>query len=299
MQQTTVSTHPSSQIALVSRRPSPASHARRRYQVLALACALGPPTGYALGETQAPIAAQRPADILELAEVAPKIAQDMRYFTNNNFVGRPIPGYKAPKCLLTRAAAEALKAVQAELEPLGYGLRVFDCYRPQQAVDAFVAWAEDLDDQAMKARFYPRVNKEHLFRDGYIAAKSGHSRASTVDLTIQPLGTPEDASRVDGPANPSAPEAPLAEPQMPLVSCEAPAEERAPDGGVDMGTGFDCFSPLSHTLNPTITGEARPYRLLLKTVMDRHGFENLAEEWWHFTLRDEPYPDTYFDFPVQ
>ncbi len=227
---------------------------------------------------------ERPGDIVELANLAPEIARDMRYATANNFIGRPIPGYLAPKCLLTETAATALKAVQMELNALGYRLRVFDCYRPQQAVDAFVSWAEDLEDQAMKARFYPRVDKQHLFRDGYIAAKSSHSRGSTVDLTI---------ARID------APEPPALDPNAPLVSCEAPANRRAPDGGVDMGTGFDCFSPLSHTLNPAIDGEARPYRLLLKTIMDRHGFENLAEEWWHFTLRDEPYPQHYFDFPVE
>lgn len=230
------------------------------------------------------LGAERPEDFVELAEIAPDIVQDIRYEGANNFIGRPIPGYNAPKCLLTRPAAEALATVQARLKPLGYGLRVFDCYRPQRAVDAFVAWAEDLDDQTMKARFYPNVEKQHLFRDGYIAARSGHSRGSTLDLSIQALAAPVPAAF---------------DPEAPQVSCEAPQAERANDGSVDMGTGFDCFSPLSHTLNPAIGGAARPYRLLLKTLMDSAGFQNLAEEWWHFTLRDEPYPDRYFDFPIE
>lgn len=251
--------------------------------VFALALALGESANLAASQT-APQPNERPQDMIELAEIAPEITQDMRYHGANNFVGRPIPGYRAPKCLLTRAAAEALAGVQRELQPLGYALRVFDCYRPQQAVDSFVAWAEDQDDQAMKTRFYPRVEKRHLFRDGYIAAKSSHSRGSTVDLTIQRIG---------------APEPPPFDPNAPLVSCERPFAERAPDGGVDMGTGFDCFSPLSHTLSPAIQGAARPYRLLLKTVMDRHGFKGITTEWWHFTLRDEPYPNRYFNFPVE
>jgi len=125
----------------------------------------------------------RPADVIDLQVVAPTIAQDIRYHGSNNFIGRPIAGYRAARCLLTRPAADALKAVQQQLLPFGYSLKVYDCYRPQRAVDDFVQWAADLDDQRMQARFYPGVDKQHLFRDGYIAARSGHSRASTVDLT--------------------------------------------------------------------------------------------------------------------
>jgi D-alanyl-D-alanine dipeptidase len=185
--------------------------------------------------------------------------------------------------LLTRQAADALAQVQAELIERGYQLKLYDCYRPQRAVDAFVAWAEDQDDQRMKTAFYPNVDKANLFRDGYIASKSGHSRGSTVDLTIVPRPAP-DQPPFDAQAQ---------------VSCEAPAGERFADNSVDMGTGFDCFSLLSHTLNPEITGQARDYRLLLKGLMEAAGFKNLSEEWWHFTLRDEPYPETYFDFPVR
>ena len=147
----------------------------------------------------------------------------------------------------------------------------------------FVRWAEDLDDQAMKREFYPNVDKTRLFEDGYIAEKSGHSRGSTMDLTIVKL-----------PAEPTRPY----HPGQPLVPCYAPKDERFPDNSVDMGTGFDCFDTLAHTLDPRIQGEQRANRLLLKTTMEGLGFVNLAEEWWHFTYKPEPYPDTYFDFPV-
>ncbi|MEA1050130.1 M15 family metallopeptidase [Lamprobacter modestohalophilus] len=227
--------------------------------------------------------ADRPDDIIDVSAIIPGAVLDLRYTTAHNFVGRPIPGYQAPRCLLTRQAAVALAEVQAALIEQGYQLKLYDCYRPQQAVDAFVAWAEDLDDQRMKTEFYPNVDKQHLFRDGYIASKSGHSRGSTVDLTILP--------------KPAPPQPPFdAEAQ---VSCEATFGERFADNSVDMGTGFDCFSPLSHTLSPAITGQAHDYRLLLKGLMEEAGFKNLAEEWWHFTLRDEPYPETYFDFPIR
>ncbi len=166
----------------------------------------------------------------------------------------------------------------------GYSLKVYDCYRPQRAVNDFVAWAKDLGDVRMKGEFYPRVEKSRLFEDGYIAAKSGHSRGSTMDLTIVRL-----------PARPTRPYVP----GEPLVPCWAPKAERFPDNSVDMGTGFDCFDTLSHTLDPRVTGVQRANRLLLKSAMERAGFVNLAEEWWHYTLRGEPYPDTYFDFPVR
>jgi D-alanyl-D-alanine dipeptidase len=234
--------------------------------------------------TRDPVERTRPADIIDITNIIPDVLLDIRYLTPYNFIGRPVPGYAAPKCLLTRRAAEALSRVQAELEPLGYGLKIYDCYRPQQAVDAFVAWAEDLDDQALKTEFYPNVDKQSLFRDGYIAARSGHSRGSTVDLTLVRL--------------PPAPQ-PVFDRSAPQRSCESPAGERFADNSVDMGTGFDCFSPLSHTLDPATPEPARGHRLLLKDSMERHGFRNLAEEWWHFTLVDEPYPDIWYDFPVR
>ncbi|WP_416977797.1 M15 family metallopeptidase [Streptomyces sp. T028] len=224
-----------------------------------------------------------PADFVALRTVDPTILQEMRYFTPHNFVGERVDGYQQPICILTRQAAEALHRAQAELLPQGYSLKVYDCYRPQRAVDHFVRWAEDLDDQAMKGEFYPDVDKTRLFDDGYIAAKSGHSRGSTVDLTI-----------VKTPAHPTRPYVP----GETLVPCYAPQEERFPDNSVDMGTGYDCFDTLAHTLDPRIQGRPLANRLLLKNTLEELGFVNLAEEWWYYTFKPEPYPDTYFDFPV-
>ncbi|MFF5005526.1 M15 family metallopeptidase [Streptomyces phaeochromogenes] len=224
-----------------------------------------------------------PADFVALRSVDPTIIQEIRYFTPHNFVGERIDGYRQPLCILTRPAAEALHQAQQRLLGQGYTLKVYDCYRPQRSVDHFVRWAKDLEDQAMKAEFYPNVDKTRLFEDGYIAEKSGHSRGSTMDLTIVKL-----------PALPTRPYVP----GEPLVSCFAPQGERFPDNSVDMGTGYDCFDTLSHTLDPRIQGQQRANRLLLKDTLEGLGFVNLAEEWWHFTYKPELYPDTYFDFPV-
>jgi D-alanyl-D-alanine dipeptidase len=228
-------------------------------------------------------AGERPRDIVDAAEIIPGLVLDMRYAGPRNFVGRPIPGYLAEKCLLTRRAALALKRVQEELREKNLGLKVYDCYRPRRAVQAFVAWARD-PHQAMKPDFYPDVDKRALFRKGYISSHSGHSRASTVDLTIVPL----DAAALS-PAATSGP----------IRACAVSREERAPDTSLDMGSGFDCFDPLSHTGNPSVGKQARANRALLKSLMGKHGFGNAPEEWWHYTLRGEPYPGTYFDFPVQ
>ena len=233
--------------------------------------------------TRAATQPKAPKDFVALRTVDPTIIQEMRYFTPHNFVGERIDGYQQPICLLTRPAAEALHKAQLSLLRRGYTLKVYDCYRPQRAVDHFVRWAKNLDDQAMKDEFYPNVDKTRLFEDGYIAEKSGHSRGSTMDLTIVKL-----------PAKPTWPY----HPGEPLVPCYAPKGERFPDNSVDMGTGFDCFDTLAHTLDPRIQGEQRANRLLLKTTMEDLGFVNLAEEWWHYTFKPEPYPDTYFDFPV-
>jgi D-alanyl-D-alanine dipeptidase len=224
-----------------------------------------------------------PTGFVALRTVDPTILQEMRYFTPHNFVGERIDGYQQPLCILTRPAAEALHKAQVKLLGEGYTLKVYDCYRPQRAVDHFVRWAEDLDDQAMKGEFYPDVDKTRLFEDGYIAEKSGHSRGSTMDLTLVKL-----------PARPTRPYVP----GEPLVPCHASRNERFPDNSVDMGTGFDCFDTLSHTLDPRIQGEQRANRLLLKSTLEGLGFVNLAEEWWHYTYKPELCPDTYFDFPV-
>ncbi len=224
-----------------------------------------------------------PPIFVALDEVDPTILHDIRYITQHNFIGRRIHGYREPLCILTRPAAEALAQAQDAVLALGYSLKVYDCYRPQTAVDDFVRWAERLHDDRMKAEFYPDVDKSQLFEDGYIAARSGHSRGSTVDLTL-----------VDLPAAPQ----PLWRPSMGLMPCYAPYEERFPDNSVDMGTGYDCFDTLSHTLDPRIQGEARENRLLLKSTLEAAGFTNYANEWWHYTLADEPFPNRYFDFPV-
>ncbi|HEX9882282.1 MAG TPA: M15 family metallopeptidase [Hyphomicrobium sp.] len=232
----------------------------------------------------AALAGERPSDIVDAATIVPGLQLDMRYPTPDNFVGRPIVGYRAPKCYLTKRAAEALKGVQEELAKQNLGLKVYDCYRPRSAVKDFVRWGRDLSDRKMKARFYPNVKKRSLFRSGYISSKSGHSRGSTVDLTIVPL---------------PAPPQPPYDASAPLTSCEGSKEARAPDNSLDMGTGFDCFSRRSHTAFAGVGAEQKKNRRLLRSTMSQHGFRNLTTEWWHYTLRNEPYPNTYFDFPVE
>jgi D-alanyl-D-alanine dipeptidase len=224
-----------------------------------------------------------PADFVALRSVDPTILQDIRYATPHNFTGRVVPGYGAPTCVLTAPAALALHRVQQGLVRRGYSLKVYDCYRPQRAVDRFVAWAQDASDRSMKPEFYPEVDKSRLFADGYIARRSGHSRGSTVDLTIVKLpAAPTRAYR----------------PGERLVPCYAPRPQRFPDASIDMGTGFDCFDERAHTLDPRIQGTAHTDRLMLKNTMEGAGFTGIPEEWWHFTYRSEPYPNTYFDFPV-
>ena len=228
-----------------------------------------------------------PPDFVDLHDVVPSIRTDIRYYTAHNFTGHPIDGYQAPMCILTRPAADALGRAQQDFLERGYSLKVYDCYRPQRAVDDFVVWAEDLADQQMKAEFYPRVDKSTLFADGYIAEKSGHSRGSTVDLTL-----------VELPGHPTPPYSP----GQPLVDCAAPQQLRFPDDSIDMGTGFDCFDTLANTSDPRIGGDQVKNRTLLLEGLAREGFVNYDKEWWHYTFtpagRGEPHPDTYFDFPV-
>lgn len=224
-----------------------------------------------------------PKGFVEIRQVIPDIVLDLRYHTNHNFVGVPIDGYQSDKCYITKAAADSLAKVQSELRKFNLSLKIYDAYRPQRAVDHFVRWAKDLSDTLTKLEFYPTVDKNKLFIDGYIAEKSGHSRGSTVDLTIVPIPFPE-------------------QPQFNVndqCECYKPVEERFKDNSLDMGTGFDCFSELSHTENPNLTPQQRANRLLLKLLMEKYGFKNLAEEWWHYTLRNEPYPSIYFDFVIE
>lgn len=203
-----------------------------------------------------------PNGFVDVVARIPDLEVDLRYLGSDNFVGRPIPGYEAERVILTAAAAAALAKVQEELRPMGLGLLVYDAYRPERAVAAFVRWAEDLEDQAMKEQFYPDVAKESLFREGYIASRSSHSRGSTVDLTIVARGE---------------------EGVSPL----------------DMGTPFDFFSHLSWPDNRAVSPQDRANRLLLQSLMKKHGFEPYPKEWWHFTLRDEPFPEKAFDFPIR
>jgi D-alanyl-D-alanine dipeptidase len=222
-----------------------------------------------------------PSPFVELDRVDTSIRQDMRYATAYNFVGRRIHGYRDPVCILTRPAARALHRAQRALRRDGYGLKVYDCYRPTRAVDQFARWAANLADQKMKREFYPRVDKRRAFELGYIAHRSGHSRGSTVDLTLVKL--PAKAQPAwDGR----------------LRSCTARYRTRFRDNGVNMGTGYDCMDPRAHTFDPRITGRAHRNRLRLRRAMDHVGFAPYDNEWWHFTLRGEPYPERYFNFAV-
>lgn len=224
-----------------------------------------------------------PEGFVYLSDVAPTILQEMRYHGTHNFLGRPVDGYEAPVCILTRQAAETLADVQDELNRSGLSLKVYDCYRPARAVEDFARWAEDVDDQKMKAEFYPNVDKKDFYDLGYVARRSSHSRGSTADLTIVPLPVPEQPAFVDGQA---------------LLSCTAPKAGRFADNSLDMGTGFDCFDPLSHPANRAVGPAAYHLRMILQELMVAHGFAPYDEEWWHFTLKGEPFPETYFDFPV-
>ncbi len=230
------------------------------------------------------VARRRPADVVALSDVDPSIVQEIRYAGDHNFLGRPVRGYLASECLLTRKAALALHAVQTDLRPSGLALKVYDCYRPQAAVDDFISWAGDISDTKTKREFYPLERKSDLFKDGYIAEKSSHSRGSTVDLTLVPFPPPLQPEYRGG---------------EPLAACTLPSAQRFPDSSLDMGTGYDCFDPLAHTVSPDAPKLALQNRLLLRSAMERHGFRNLPVEWWHYTLVDEPYPATYFDFEVR
>ncbi|MER6106026.1 M15 family metallopeptidase [Streptomyces sp. NPDC001832] len=252
-------------------------------RVLAVAAATLLAVTAAAPVAQAEPEPKAPEEFVALRSLDPTIIQEMRYPTAHNFMGVPVDGYRQPVCILTRPAARALHRAQTRLLKQGYSLKVYDCYRPQRAVDHFVRWAKDLDDETMKGEFYPRVDKAQLFAGGYIAGKSGHSRGSTVDLTLVKL--------------PAAPTGRYLPGQKP-VPCYAPEADRFPDNSVDMGTGYDCFDTLSHTDDPRIQGTQRANRQFLKKTLTDAGFVNLAEEWWHYTFKPELFPDTYFDFPV-
>ncbi len=204
--------------------------------------------------------AQLPQGFVYVKTVVPDLEIELRYFTNNNFVGKPIDGYASNKLILTAQTTSALKEVQEELQQQNICLKVYDGYRPQRAVNHFMAWARDLNDTINKQQFYPDVQKGDLFKEEYIATRSGHSKGSTVDLTL-----------IDG--NTGKP--------------------------LDMGSGYDFFGRQSWIDYEGITERQKHNRQLLQAMMLKHGFRNYPREWWHFTLINEPFPNTYFDFPIE
>lgn len=199
-------------------------------------------------------------NFVAITDVVPDVILEIRYYSTYNFVGERIDGYEQPVALLTKQAADSLKVVSDELHKHGYRLKIWDSYRPQRAVNHFIRWAEDLNDTAMKRIFYPMVDKSLLFEQNYIMARSGHSRGSTVDLTLVDEQTGKE---------------------------------------LDMGSTFDWFGTESHPDYMDLTSTQLANRLVLRHAMLSHGFKPLDSEWWHFTLADEPFPDTYFDFPVR
>ena len=201
-----------------------------------------------------------PEGFVYMDEVNSHTQVDLRYLKSNNFLGRPVKGYFVNRAILSAPAAQALSKVEDELRTYGLGVLIYDAYRPQRAVNDFVDWAKDLQDIKAKAGYYPNVDKRDLFKEGYIADRSGHSRGSTVDLTLVAL-----------------------ENNIPL----------------DMGTHFDYFGPESWPDYPKLLPQQKANRLLLQLIMTKYGFKPYPQEWWHFTLMNEPYPNTFFDFEIQ
>lgn len=226
----------------------------------------------------------KPDRFVDIQTVIPGVLLDIRYHGPHNFLGERVDGYLAPKCYLTQEAADALALVQKDLEPYSLTLKIYDCYRPQRAVHHFVRWAKDIENTKTRKEFYPTVDKRNLFTDGFIAGRSSHSRGSAVDLTIVLLPAPPQPDYTPG---------------QTLSECYLPSGKRFLDNSIDMGTGFDCFHELSHTANAKIGEQQKINRLLLKSLMEKHGFRNYDLEWWHYTLQNEPYPDTYFDFVIE
>ncbi|WP_088323222.1 M15 family metallopeptidase [Polaribacter tangerinus] len=201
-----------------------------------------------------------PKEFVYLQDIDNSIVVELRYFTSNNFTGKPVNGYNANCLIISKKAALGLKKVQKELLKKGMSIKIFDAYRPQKAVDHFISWAKKLNDTLAKKSYYPKVKKNNLFKLGYIASKSGHSRGSTVDLTIINIDTKQE---------------------------------------LDMGSSYDFFGEESHPFYPKITVKQQKNRNLLRAVMVKNGFIPYNKEWWHFTLKNEPFPKTYFDFNVE
>ena len=237
--------------------------------------------------TYRPSQLSMPAGFTYLDLVSPSIQTQIRYSTDFNFVGKIVDGYMGSRVICTNELANALDEVEKEIQKDGYHLVIYDTYRPQKAVDNFVVWGEDVADIKMKPEFYPHEKKADVFIDGYIATKSGHTRGSTVDLTIiskqaKLVFPPVQSHRIIKRENGTIAEIPYLN-----------------DGTVDMFSSFDLFDEVSHGLYSAIPEEAINNRLYLKNVMEKHGFIALTEEWWHLTLSNEPFPQTYFDFDVR
>ncbi len=202
-----------------------------------------------------------PSGFVYLGEEVPSIQVELRYFTNNNFIGTPIDGYNKNVVIVTKETADALEEAQKRFKKeYNVGLKIYDAYRPQQAVNHFVRWAKVEEDTLMKAQYYPNVSKSELFKRGFIASKSGHSRGSTVDVTLVDLDTGKE---------------------------------------LDMGSSYDFFGTESHPFYRKVTKKQKENRMLLRRIMLIKGFKPYDNEWWHFTLKDEPFPKTYFNFPVE
>lgn len=242
---------------------------------LAIAILLG-----SLGMSAA-VAQPLPADFVYLRDVDPTIVQDMRYATANNFVGRVLSGYEAGECIVTRGVGAALKRAQQDLKPRGLSLKMYDCYRPQRAVDDMYAWAQDGREIPAQRRYNPKMRKADLFRLGYIAKHSGHSTGKAVDLTLVQLPEPKAAPF---------------DPKAGYADCTGSQNLRAPDSSVDMGTGYDCSDEKAHTGSKAITAQQRKWRETLVGAMAKQGFVNLHLEWWHFSLPGSG--NTVFDFPI-
>jgi D-alanyl-D-alanine dipeptidase len=201
-----------------------------------------------------------PDGFVYLSDVDKTIKSELRYLSSNNFIGKPIDGYSNNRVIITKPAAINLKKIQTELLKKGFSLKIFDAYRPQQAVNHFVKWAKVLNDTLMKKEYYPEVLKSELFNLGYIASKSGHTRGSTLDVTIINIKTAKE---------------------------------------LDMGSPYDFFGVQSHPFYPKISKEQKENRVLLRAIMLQNNFKPYENEWWHFTLIEEPFPNTYFNFPVK
>lgn len=206
------------------------------------------------------VAQKLPKGFSYVKDIAPTIKKELRYCSHNNFLGVPVDGYEESVLITSTKTAKALKKVQDQLFKKGLSLKVFDAYRPQTAVNHFVRWARIPNDTLTKKDYYPTLNKRNLFKLGYIATKSGHSRGSSIDLTIVNLKT---------------------------------------DKELDMGSPYDFFGKISHPYYPKLTKLQKQNRMLLRKVMLANGFRPYKNEWWHFTLNNEPFPKTYFDFPIK